>query len=141
MNQPNLNNAYITTAGVLIAIFGVFTLDWFWIVGGVVILLGTTLYDYIWNKDDALAMWWTKGAEQGEADAQVNLGLAYYDGKGVRQDFVMAYMWISLAAEQGHELARNNKDILTKEMTAADVSKAQTLSRECLAQNYKNCGH
>ena len=40
-------------------------------------------------------------AEQGDADAQGRLGAAYYDGRGVAQDFGEAVRWARLAAEQG----------------------------------------
>ena len=40
-------------------------------------------------------------AEQGDADAQFNLGLMYYNGLGVPQDYKTAVKWYTLAAEQG----------------------------------------
>jgi len=41
-------------------------------------------------------------AEDGSEDAQVYLGLMYYVGKGVEQDFKQAYAWYLKAAEQDH---------------------------------------
>ncbi len=40
-------------------------------------------------------------AEQGQARAQVNLGLMYEKGQGVPQDDAEAVKWYRLAAEQG----------------------------------------
>ncbi len=40
-------------------------------------------------------------AEQGDADAQSNLGVMYDNGQGMPQDYVQAYMWLNLAAAQG----------------------------------------
>ena len=40
-------------------------------------------------------------AEQGNADAQLNLGMLYYTGLGVRQDYAEAVKWFRGAAEQG----------------------------------------
>ena len=40
-------------------------------------------------------------AEQGDAEAQYVLGMLYYDGKGVNQDFQLSAKWIRKAAEQG----------------------------------------
>ena len=37
--------------------------------------------------------WYTKAAEQGDVDAQYNLGLMYYNGEGVPKDLVQAYAW------------------------------------------------
>ena len=42
------------------------------------------------------------GAEQGDANAQVNLGMMYYRGEGVPQDYKTVAKWFRLAAEQGH---------------------------------------
>ena len=45
-------------------------------------------------------------AEQGNAEAQFNLGVAYFKGKGVPQDHAEAVRWCRLAAEQGHAEAQ-----------------------------------
>ena len=47
-------------------------------------------------------------AEQGDASAQFNLGLAYEDGLGVAKDQVEAAKWYRKAAEQGHAKAQFN---------------------------------
>ena len=47
-------------------------------------------------------------AEQGDADAQHNLGVMYASGQGVPQDYVEAAKWFRLAAEQGLALAQYN---------------------------------
>jgi tetratricopeptide (TPR) repeat protein len=49
-----------------------------------------------------------KAAEQGDAEAQNNLGLAYYNGQGVTQDYVEAVKWWRKAAEQDLAEAQNN---------------------------------
>jgi TPR repeat protein len=41
-------------------------------------------------------------AEQGDAEAQFNLGSLYYQGLGVSQDYKEAVKWLLKAAEQGH---------------------------------------
>ena len=40
----------------------------------------------------------TKAAEQGDAEAQYNLGLIYATGIGAREDHVQAYKWLVLAS-------------------------------------------
>jgi len=45
-------------------------------------------------------------AEQGDANAQYNLGFMYAKGEGVPQDYAQAYHWYSKAAEQGHAFAQ-----------------------------------
>ena len=50
----------------------------------------------------------TKAANQGDADAQYNLGVAYHDGEGVPQDYAEAVRWWRKAAEQGNLMAQSN---------------------------------
>jgi uncharacterized protein len=45
-------------------------------------------------------------AEQGNAEAQFNLGSLYYQGRGVPQDYKEAAQWMRKAAEQGHVFAQ-----------------------------------
>lgn len=53
--------------------------------------------------------WWRKAAEMGEAGAMVNLGLAYYNGKGgLPKDPREAVEWWRKAAELGNEAAMVN---------------------------------
>ena len=42
--------------------------------------------------------WFRLAAEQGNAEAQGGLGLAYFTGRGIEQDFVAAHVWMTLAA-------------------------------------------
>jgi TPR repeat protein len=42
------------------------------------------------------AKWTRKAAEQGYTPAQADLGVLYWNGQGVPQDVVLAYMWLSL---------------------------------------------
>ena len=51
-------------------------------------------------------------AEQGDAIAQYNLGLMYYKGQGVLQDYKEAVKWYLKAAEQGHASAQFNLGLL-----------------------------
>ena len=51
---------------------------------------------------------WRPLAEQGDADAQNNLGVMYDDGRGVPQDYAAAVSWYRKAAEQGYAEAQNN---------------------------------
>jgi len=49
---------------------------------------------------------WLPLAQQGDADAQRNLGLMYEKGEGVPQDYAQAVQWYRWAAEQGHANAQ-----------------------------------
>jgi len=69
-------------------------------------------------------------AEQGNAQAQFNLGMMYYKGEGVPQDKVMAHMYINIAAAKGGKEAVHNRDIISKNMSLSQIEKAQDLARE-----------
>jgi TPR repeat protein/serine/threonine protein kinase len=47
-------------------------------------------------------------AQNGDINAQFNLGLCYFDGSGVAQDHQKAVYWYTKAAEQGHVDAQSN---------------------------------
>ena len=51
-------------------------------------------------------------AKTGDAVAQYNLGLMYYDGTGVPQDHVEAVKWFRMAAEQGFAMAQYNLGLM-----------------------------
>lgn len=53
-----------------------------------------------------------KAAEQGNAEAQFNLGLIYYNGDGVPRDDPEAAKWYFKAAEQGHIEAQLNLGVM-----------------------------
>ena len=71
-----------------------------------------------------------KAAEQGDVDAQIRLGFMYDYSKGVPEDDIQAYAWISLASAQGMKNAKKAKELLTGEMTRAEIAEAQKLSRK-----------
>ncbi|HHF6253696.1 TPA: tetratricopeptide repeat protein, partial [Haemophilus influenzae] len=60
---------------------------------------GLTAYEQS-NYQTAFKLWLPL-AEQGDAQAQFNLGTMYADGRGVKQDDVEAVKWFRKAAEQG----------------------------------------
>ncbi|MGA7534999.1 MAG: hypothetical protein WBW27_24265 [Pseudolabrys sp.] len=69
-------------------------------------------------------------AEQGNANAQYNLGVLYDNGLGVPQDKVRAYMWFTLSASQGRDGAAAFRDLIARRMTPAQIEEAQKLTRE-----------
>ena len=56
-----------------------------------------------------------KAAEQGDADAQYNLGVMYERGLGVSQDYAEAVKWYRKAAEQGWAEAEYNLGVMNQE--------------------------
>lgn len=51
-------------------------------------------------------------AAQGFAKAQYNLGLMYFKGEGVKQDFSQAKLWYEKAAAQGDAEAKKALEIM-----------------------------
>ena len=87
------------------------------------------------------AKWWLLSAEQGHAQAQRNLGLMYELGTGVLQDNVTAHMWLNIASANGNEQAGFFRNKLGALMTGSDISKATTMAKECMKNDYKKCGY
>lgn len=56
----------------------------------------------------------TDQANAGDVDAQFSLGLRYYRGDGITQDYAAAYQWWTKAAEQGLKTAQFNLGILNE---------------------------
>ncbi len=74
-------------------------------------------------------------AEQGDTEAQYNLGIMYGSGQGVPQDYVQAHMLYNLAASrfppgEDRDAAVENRDITAERMTPAQISEAKKLARE-----------
>ena len=80
------------------------------------------------------AHWFRKAAEHapdlgGAGQGRNNLGNLYEEGHGIPKDYVQAYMWLSLAhSEQGI-------DYLQREMTPAQILRAQNLANEWIKQH------
>jgi TPR repeat protein len=69
-------------------------------------------------------------AAQRYAGAQYNIGVLYDHGKGVPKDTVQAYMWYDLAASNGDEGGKKNRDLIAKEMTPEQIAEAKRLAKE-----------
>src|SRR5262245_35539071 len=59
-------------------------------------------------EDEAAANELRRSAEGGDASAQNKLGLLYYEGKGVPQNYRQAKRWFEEGAKQGHARAQTN---------------------------------
>jgi TPR repeat protein len=88
------------------------------------------------------ARWYRLAAEQGDAQAQYNLGLAYARGEGVTQNVVDAHMWFNLAAARfpandtrNRTAAVKNRDAVASEMSSEQLAEAQKRAREWKPQS------
>jgi TPR repeat protein len=61
-------------------------------------------------------------AEQGDANAQNDLGIMYATGKGLAKNYSEAWKWYSLAIKQKHPNAADNRLRLAHAMTRAQVA-------------------
>ena len=79
-----------------------------------VILSTVSLEGVAQESDDAVASL-RVAAEQGDVDAQYNLGARYANGEGISQNFTEAVRWFRMAAEQGHAEAQYNLGVMYDE--------------------------
>ena len=77
-------------------------------------------------------------AEQGDAEAQFNLGLMSYDGKGVPQDDAEAVKWFRLAAEQGYADAQLSLGVLYANGQGLPQDDAEAIKWYRLAAEQRN---
>ena len=81
-------------------------------------------------------------ADQGNPVAQFSLGFSYANGRGVDQDYVQAYMWLTLSIENTTEryampsgaspgqAARDLRESIAMKMTPGQIEEAEQLARE-----------
>ena len=72
----------------------------------------------------------TANPDQGDEVAQATLGFMYAKGKGVAQDYVVAHLWLNLAAARGNEQVVLYRDLVATNMKPAQIAEAQKLARE-----------
>ena len=84
---------------------------------------------------------WEPLAAGGSAAAQFNLGLLYYDGRGVPQDFGEARRWFQRAAEQGYAKAQHNLGAMygTGKGVGRDYLQAYKWLSLCAAAGEQSC--
>src|SRR5205823_709105 len=63
------------------------------------------------NHAEAIT-WYRRAAQQGDVNAQHNLGNMYESGQGVPQDYAEAVAWFQKAADKGHPMAQANLGVM-----------------------------
>jgi hypothetical protein len=69
-------------------------------------------------------------AEQGNVDAQLEMGILYEFGFNMPKNNVTALAWYLRAADNGNALAVKRRDVLKTHLTPDEIDAAQKLSRE-----------
>jgi len=64
-------------------------------------------------------------AEQGEAQAQFSLAMAYLNGRGVLQNFQTAYQWFDKAARQNHAESQYRLGVMYRNGLAVGIDKTK----------------
>lgn len=79
------------------------------------------------------AKWYRKVAEQGDANAQRNLGMYYIQEK---RDNVRGYAWILLSVKNGLEDTTSKLAELEKQMDKGEIERAKKLAEEYSKGNF-----
>lgn len=71
----------------------------------------------------------TAAAAAGHTPAMVNLGVMYFQGQGVPQDYVLGQMWLTRAASSGLPEAQTALDFYANLPTPDQINQAQQMAR------------
>jgi len=71
--------------------------------------------------------------------AQMSLGMMYASGKGAPKDFRKANRWFILSMSNYNKGPPTRSYLSSRPMTTAEISKAKTVVRECIAKNFNGC--
>ena len=86
----------------------------------------------LWQNNPEHVAMIAEHALQGNRDAQYALGLCYAEGRGIEEDHIEAYYWLSLAIEQGDRDAELLRQVLQQSMSLQQINAADQLTRNYL---------
>ena len=76
-------------------------------------------------------------AAKGDTEAQFELGMLYALGNGVDRDYVAAYMWTEIAAQQNEPYADFIRDEVAANMKPPEIASARREANAWMRQNGK----
>jgi uncharacterized protein len=89
------------------------------------------------------AKWFTAALRKGYSPAFASIAGLYERGEGVPKDAIKAHMYFNVAAATSAggfaEKATGERNRVAAKLTPADLTKARTLARTCMASNYTKC--
>ena len=68
-------------------------------------------------------------AEQGNAESQYSLGLRYYHGEGVPQEYVLAHLWWGICGFSGDKDCVKSRNLVEERMSKQQIEEAQEMAR------------
>ena len=71
-------------------------------------------------------------AENGQAAAQLVLGMMYFKGTGVEKNIVEADKWLFISEASGQEAGKKNRIFVERQMNRDQIVKAHQLAKEWL---------
>jgi TPR repeat protein len=78
-------------------------------------------------------------AAQGNAEAQMFLGVMYRKGRGVTRSSQRAFVWFARAAARGNTQAKTELREVSQTMTPQELTRAKQMMEACEASDYRNC--
>ena len=94
-----------------------------------------TVYDFLIQEPKTAITYYQQAADSGYKLAQYRLGVIYYMGRGVKQNYREAWRYLNLAAEQNYFAAQNFLITIDKTHPDFDWLTTQYLEHE---QNYRS---
>ena len=92
--------------------------------GAVMASIFSDTKDPLWQiKRDART--YCPNADNGQADAQLQIGHIYYEGNGIQKDLVQAYVWYSLSAKGGNIRAKDQLSAISQMLSQKQAAEAR----------------
>lgn len=83
--------------------------------------------------------WYLAAAKQEDVNSQEVVGMLYYAGTGVPQNYLQAHVWSNIAASNGSNSAAQTRRDAEHWMTPEQIAEAQARAQRCLESNYADC--
>lgn len=80
-----------------------------------------------------------KAVNAGSAEAQLNLSVMYFLGQGVPENSVSAYMWATLAIENGIPRAEKLRDVYANGLDEREIAAAMSRAKLCASSDFTIC--
>lgn len=72
-----------------------------------------------------MSQFWLKGALKNNRSAQTNMGVSYFNGRGVNKDMEEGYYWAVIAAKRGSENSKKNTESFRPYLTSTQIFRAE----------------